>query len=484
MTLGKLQQKYAAVPVQIKASLWFLICFTLQKGISVITTPIFTRLLSTAEYGAFSVFNSWLGIILIFVTLKLFAGVYQQGLIKFSEESDVYSSSLQGLTLTLVIAWTIVYLLFHSFWNRIFSLTTVQMLAMLLLIWTSSVFEFWTGEQRVKLNYGSFVALTLAVTILKPVVGIFFVTHAKDKVTARILGLALVELIGYTGLFIAQMKRGKTFFHAKYWKYALCFNLPLVPHYLSQTVLNSADRIMIRDMVNESAAGIYSLAYSVSLFLTILNSALCQTLSPWTYQKLKYKKEDEIAPVVYISLIFVAFADLFFIAFAPEIVKLFAPKSYYDAIWIIPAVTMSVYFMFLYEQFVMIELYYEQTRFMMVASMAAAITNVILNSIFIKIYGYYAAGFTTLLCYILFTAAHFCVMKKMCNKNSIGKRIYSGKKILEITIAFLAMGFLMIFVYRSQLIRYIVIAGMGIITFVQRKHFMYLIDLVIHKGKV
>ena len=61
---------YHKLPVQVKASLWFLICSFLQKGISVISTPIFTRLLSTAEYGQYSVFSSWLGIINIFVSLS------------------------------------------------------------------------------------------------------------------------------------------------------------------------------------------------------------------------------------------------------------------------------------------------------------------------------------------------------------------------------------------------------------------------------
>ena len=95
-----LLKKYRGIPVQVKASFWFLICAFLQKGISMLTTPIFTRLLSTAEYGQYNVFNSWLSIVTIFVSLDLAAGVYTQGLIKFEPERKVYSSSLQGLTTT------------------------------------------------------------------------------------------------------------------------------------------------------------------------------------------------------------------------------------------------------------------------------------------------------------------------------------------------------------------------------------------------
>ena len=80
---NKILIKYKSLPVQVKASFWFLICSFLQRGISVITVPIFTRLLSTSEYGQFSVFNSWMGIISIIVTLNLFCGVYQRGLVAF-----------------------------------------------------------------------------------------------------------------------------------------------------------------------------------------------------------------------------------------------------------------------------------------------------------------------------------------------------------------------------------------------------------------
>ena len=67
--LSILKSKYNLMPIQVKASFWFLICSFLQKGISVITTPIFTRLLTTSEYGQLNVFNSWLGIITIIVFL-------------------------------------------------------------------------------------------------------------------------------------------------------------------------------------------------------------------------------------------------------------------------------------------------------------------------------------------------------------------------------------------------------------------------------
>ncbi|MCM1122149.1 MAG: oligosaccharide flippase family protein [Eubacterium sp.] len=446
--------KYRNCPVQVKASFWFLMCAFLQKGISVITTPVFTRLLSTVEYGRYNVFNSWLGIIGIFVSLNLSAGVYTQGLVKFEEEAEVFSSSLQGLSVFLTACWTAVYFLFRGFWNRLFSLSTVQMLSMLVMIWASAAFGFWAVEQRVHYQYRMLVFVTLAASVAKPAAGIFFVIHAEDKVTARILGLALVELVMYTGLFFAQMSRGRKFYSFRFWKYALMFNLPLVPHYLSQTVLNSADRIMIERITGAGDAGIYSLAYSVALIMTLFNTALSQTLSPWIYQKIKAGKIKDIAPVAYITLMVIAAVNILLIAFAPEAVAVFAPESYHSAVWVMPPVAMSVYFMFSYDLFAKFAFYYEKTRFIMAASVTGAVLNIVLNYIFISRFGYRAAGYTTLFCYVVYDIGHYFFMNRICDEFCGGVRPYELKKILAVSVLFVLTGFILLFTYNHVVLRY------------------------------
>lgn len=481
--MGKFLQKYQKMSVQVRASFWFLICSFLQKGISSITTPIFTRLLTTGEYGQYGAFNSWLGIITIFVTLNLFYGVYTQGLVKFDKERNIYSSSLQGLTLTMCVAWTVIYLLFRSFWNRIFSLTTVQMLAMLVMIWATAAFNFWAAEQRVSYSYRRLVILTLLVSIAKPAVGIFFVTHAQDKVTARILGLALVELVGYTGLFVVQMARGRVFYSGKFWRYALMFNLPLVPHYLSQTVLSSVDRIMIRDMVGKSEAGIYNLAYQISLLMTLFNTALSQTLSPWIYQKIKAGKAREVSKVSFLAMSLIAGANLLLILLAPEAVAIFAPKAYYNAIYVIPPVSMSVFFMFSYDLFSKFEFYFEKTGFIMAASVTGALINLVTNYIFIQKYGYYAAGYTTLFCYLIYAAGHYLMMNRVCDRYLDGIRPFPAKQYWGMAAVFMAAGFVLLFTYQSRPLRYGLIAAVIILAVIFRNRLMDVVKSLVQVRK-
>lgn len=467
--IHKLLEKYKSMPVQVKASFWFLICSFLQKGISFITTPIFTRLLTTAEYGQFNVFYSWLSIVTIFVTLNLSAGVFMQGLVKYEEDRGRFVSSFQGLNLTLVLIWTVIYFLFRDFWNGMFSLTTLQMVAMLVMIWTSSAFSLWAAEQRVKYNYKTLVLLTLVMSLAKPVVGILFVTHAEDKVLARIVGLALVELLGYTGLFFVQLFRGKKFFSADYWKYALRFNIPLIPHYLSQVVLSTSDRIMISNLVGESEAGIYSLAYSISLIMTLFNTALMNTISPWIYQKIKNRRVQDIKGIVYITMVLIAGVNLVLIAFAPEAVALFAPEEYRDAIWVIPPVAMSVFFMYCYDLFAKFEFYFEKSHYIAIASMGGAILNIVLNFIFIPIFGYYAAGYTTLVCYVIYVVVHYIFMRKVCKENLDGEKVYDIRVLLGITGIFLIFGFGIMLTYNWMIIRYLIIGIILIVAICNRK---------------
>ena len=481
--LKKIIKKYNLIPAQVKASFWFLICAFMQRGISFITTPIFTRLLNTTEYGQFNIFNSWLGILTVIVSLNLCAGVYARGVVKFSDDRKVFTSSMQGLSLTLTLIWTIIYFAVRTFWNSVFSLTTFQMLCMFVMILSANIFGFWSMNQRVDFKYRSLVIVTLVMSLAKPVLGIILVKSATDKVTARIFGLAVIEAFVCIILFIFQALQGKKCFSAFYWKHALAFNIPLVPHYLSMTVLNSADRIMIGKMVNESSAGIYGLAYSISQIMTLFNTALLQTIEPWLYKRINDKNIKGISKVAYPAFIGIAAVNLLLIALAPEAVKIFAPAEYYDAIWVIPPVAMSVYFMFSYTFFAVFEFYYERTKLIATATSAGAVLNIVLNYIFINRFGYYAAGYTTLVCYMVYAVFHMYFMRKICrerldNEQPYRLRIYGG-----ITFVFLLLGFVFMVSYKYIVIRYSILGMMLIVMVVFHKKVISVIKTILNLKK-
>ena len=137
---GKLLNRYRAIPIAAKASIWFIVCSVLQKCISMITLPIFTRLMSTEQYGQFNVYNSWLQIFTIFVTLRLNYAVFNKGMSKFKEDRDGYTSTMQTITFLLAAALFAVYLVFRKQVNALTELPTFVMVAIFLeLLFTPAI---------------------------------------------------------------------------------------------------------------------------------------------------------------------------------------------------------------------------------------------------------------------------------------------------------------------------------------------------------
>lgn len=439
--LAQIKNKYNQMSKVAKASMWFVICGFLQRGISVITTPIFTRLLSTGEYGSYSVFNSWLEIVTILATLKLGSGVYIQGLVKFSDDQDRFSSSMLGLASTWWAISFAIYLLTHDFWNELLGLSTYMMICMFVMMLATDAFNFWAARQRNQFNYITLVKITLFTSVLKPVTGIIGVLLTENyKVEARITMLAVVELLLYAGLYIRIMKKGKQPFSKEYWKYALKFNLPLIPHFLSQVILNHSDRIMIKHLVGYSESGIYSLAYSLAMILSMLNTSIQNAMRPWVFQKLKARQEREIQPVIISAILIVALCNLVLIAFAPELVAFFAPSSYKGATSLIPPITMAVFFAFMYNLFVDIQMYFEKTKSVMIVACVCAVLNIVTNYIFIGKYGYVAAAYTTLISYMLMAGLHYIGMKRVLRKQKDDIIVYDLKLILACSTIFLMLG--------------------------------------------
>lgn len=454
--LQKLKSYYQKLQPPVKASLWFLICGFLQKGISLLTTPIFTRVMTDAEYGRFNVYNSWLGIVQIIVSLNLAAGVYTRGLVKNEEDQDRFSSSMLGLSTTCVLIWSVIYAIFHRTINRWLDMTTVLMTAMLVEIWAHAAYQFWSNRERVHYRYKKLVVLTLSYVILRPVLGVIFVLRADEfhQVEARVLTTVLVNVALFAGLYVSIAKQGKRFFNKKYWLYALKFNIPLLPHYLSQIVLNQSDRLMINSICGPAETAYYSVAYTMAMVLQILNTSISGTMNPWIYKAIKANDLKKIGKVSYSVLALIAALNLAVVLAAPELLGILAPNSYQAAVWVVPPVTVSVYFMFLYNLFATFEYYFEKTHYVAAATVAGAVLNVALNALLIPVFGFVAAGYTTLVCYILYAFAHYYFMRKVCRAYMEGTEIYDARIILALGLGLLGCAFSVMALYNLPLIRY------------------------------
>lgn len=477
--MHSLIRKYDGLSIQVKAAIWFLIAGFLQKGVSVITVPIFTRIMTTQEYGRFGVFCSWYEIVSILVTLNLSAGIYTQGIIKHKDCETDFSASFQGLNTVLFTFWILLFWAFRGWFSDLMDVPISNILIMIILSWLNSGFALWAAHQRVNYIYRLVVVLTTLNAILSPLIGIILVLNMNDRVLGRILGIVISASLIYIIPMVKEMFSGGTIVSQKFWKYALSFNIPLIPHYLAQIVLNSTDRIMIKGITGESDAGKYTLVYSVALIMLIFNTALLNTIHPWLYSKIKDNKIEDIAKVVYYTYGCIGIVNVILIAFAPEIVMIFAPSDFYDAIWALPPISMSIPFLFIYGLFADFEFYYDKAYLASFASVLSAILNILLNYIFIPQFGYIAAGYTTLFCYIFFAVFHYIAMKYICNTKLGGKNPYQLRILLPITISFILIGFAFLLTYSNTIVRYLTIILCLTVLFIFKNRIKNYIQLII-----
>ncbi|MBQ2980625.1 MAG: oligosaccharide flippase family protein [Lachnospiraceae bacterium] len=470
--ITKLLKKYSNLSSAVRASVWFTICNILQKGISMITVPIFTRILTEEQFGVYSVYQSWYQIIFVFATLNLSNGVFNNGMIKYEDEKEQFISSMQGLTTSITLVLMTIYLCYTNFWNQIFELSTILVIAMFIDFLVTPALLFWSARQRFEFKYKKLVAVTLIMAAGSPILGIVTVLCTQYKAEARILSFAVVQILFGLIFYVYNYYKGKCFFNKKFWKFALAFNIPLIPHYLSQSVLQQSDRIMINSMVGTDKAAIYSVAYSISTMMILVTAAINNSFIPYTYRKMKEKKYNDIGKNANILIVIVGICMFLVIAFGPEVVSIFAPPSYYEAIWIIPPVSISVYFMFLYPLFGNIEFYFEENKYVAMASVTGAIVNVVLNYIFIPVFGYIAAGYTTLFCYILFSAGHYIFMKKVIKKHIEGTKIYDMRFVCLFSVGMLIGMIIMLSFYEFTIIRYIVILVLFLFIIIKRKYLL------------
>lgn len=465
----KLKTAYSGMSSAVRTSIWFTVCNFLQRGLAFLTMPVFTRLLTTEEYGICNVYFAWFEVFILITSLKIPYEGLNNGLIRHEKDKDGYTSSVLGLIMVMTLAFALVYALIRDWVNRITGLSSFIMILMVIQLMFNPPLMLWTNRERFDFHYRWPVIVTMISTILNPVIAIVAVLNTSYRVEARIISSVAVQSIFGLIMIAVLFYRGKTFFKKEYWSFALRFNLPLIFYYVSQMILNQSDRIMINYYEGSGKAAIYSVAYSAGTIMLILISAVNGSFNPWMYKKLKLKKYGDIRNTAIVLCLLVGGATFALSAFAPDLIRIMATEKYSQAIWIIPPVSASVFFVFLYMVFANVEMYYGENNGISVISIICSVANLILNAIYIPKYGYIAAGWTTLICYILLTILHYILMKHACKKHHSEANIFPEKLLLLIALGVILVTFILLGMYRMSYFRYVILALEAVVLFCLRK---------------
>ena len=160
--------------------------------------------------------------------------------------------------------------------------------------------------------------------------------------------------------------------------------MPLIFHQLSISLLAQSDKIMIQALVGNKEAGVYSIGVIITSVLAVIISSIDSAWTPWFYSKLSEKKYDILIKNNNILVIFFMYLTSGFILISPDIIHVMTEKSYWDSIYTVIPLIISIYLNFMYVFSVGVEYFLKKTGFISMVTVTCVFINIIFNYFMIK----------------------------------------------------------------------------------------------------
>ncbi|MGM0607603.1 MAG: oligosaccharide flippase family protein [Candidatus Muiribacteriota bacterium] len=418
---GKIKIKDFLNHKVVKAGSWYTLSEFFLKGITFLTIPIFTRLLSTSDYGIVSLYHTWVAIFVIFFSISLRGSI---GIAK-TDFKNSYNQFVSSVTFLSIIIFAIFFIIFFSFsetFIKITGLTEFLFFFMLFQAYFMGIKNFLISKLRFEYKYKQVAFISIVTVITGIIFSVYLIlnVYSNNPYFGAILGKGSLYIVSGAIFLFYIFFYGKTLINLKYWKYSLILGLPVVFHSLSQIINVQFDRILINKYIGESATGIYSFAYNVGMIVIVLISSFNAAWVPWFFEKINEKNLLLIKKraLSYRNIFTLIYSCILFVS--PELIRLMADQSYWKGLHIIPWIFMAYYLQYMYTFEVNVEMAMKKNNMMAVGTVLSALINIGLNIIFIPKYGYEAAAITTVISYFFLFFFHFLITRFFLKKNIFG----------------------------------------------------------------
>lgn len=389
----------------------------ITNGINFILIMLFTRFLTTDNYGIVSIYQAYVLFFAVFIGMNTQGSIGTAFIHIDKKEHNDYLSSI--FLLSLLSFFVIVFLSFIFMKPFVNFSQMPALLIILMLLHSFGTFSYNFATIKYvysrKAQYSCILSVILSVLmIMFSWIGIIQGQIQFPQYMGRILGLAVPYIICAIFVILTIFIKGNPFVNlTKYWNFCIPICFPLIFHGISQIVLGQTDKIMLQKMSSYSVVGVYSF---IITFVHILNSLYIALNNSWVPLYYQYLKGDNKELLYKRSCKYHNFYVILVIGFmmvSPEFVKVFADSKYWGGIKLIPLAVVSVYMVFLYSFAVNFEFYHRKTKWIAVGTTVAALINILANALFIPKFGMYGASIATLFSYILLFVFHnYCADRK------------------------------------------------------------------------
>ncbi len=390
----------------IKDLSWYLLGTIIPMGVGFIKTPIFTRYFTPEEYG-------YLGLITItFSYISVFLYSWLSGCLwryynAYKEKKDLKSlySNLffvfSGASLLLLVLSVVWFLLAENpVVKQLILLSFIQYLIREMI----GLYLIVTRLEGKALKYNIIHSLRAVVSFMVLYIMAFsFHFRISSLLTSTIaidiLALIFLLLTNKEGIVLSIKKISKPTLHIlfRFGSVGLISNFCFL-------LVSSSDRYIIAMFADVASVGIYNQVYSIcQLSVVALVTVYFNTINPKLNRELEinFPNADILLSQYLYAFLMLGLPLITWLSlFSKEISVILLGEDFRSGYTIMPFIFISAY---LYGLFLFIEVKFkfaDKLKNIAIGVIIASVLNISLNFIFIPLYGYQWAAFTTLVAYL------------------------------------------------------------------------------------
>ncbi len=381
------------------------------KAMGFISLPVMTRLLSPAEYGVFNVFTSYIGLLVIVLSLNNYSSIGRYWYEDLDDFNSFFGTSIFFTGGVLVFS-CIFYWIFYRPLGRLAGLPENLVLWMIPFvivgIISSTFLQVYQPQRRSKL----IATLSIAEAYLGFGASVCLVLMMKEQRYYGVLWGRLIVSCVMSAIMIRYLRPYfKPVFQKKHLRYILGYSIPMIPYMLSGPILSQFDRIMINSYMGSASAGLYSLAYNIGVLLSLLITALLSAWNPDYFEDMNNKNYRKLNSDTDKIFRLVLSAAMFLMLFGKEIGMVLVDQRYHSGLKIVPVVVFGYIFTALWQFWGRNIGYSKKTIWISIVATVAGSVNIGLNMVFIPRYGYVAGAYTTVISFMIMAFSGWIVSK-------------------------------------------------------------------------
>ena len=398
----------------VRAGVGYTIGNLLIKGLAFLSIPIFSNLLSTADYGVFNTYSAYMSLFTVVISLGLPSSI-RTAHYDFGERSKEYISCGALLIVMNLALFLALGALCRQALELYGGLKRSLVFLAVLSSFGSALLSYYNSHLSMEYKSREFLAISFFYSFSSIALSILLIcTHRGEAgYYWRALGNTLPMLLVAAYVLFRLWRRERPRVRREYARYGLRFGLPLIPHDLSRIVLSQFDRIMIAQSVGDAQAGLFSFACNLGLPIEVLTTSIDTAWCHWLFERLREGDYARIRRRAFDIAMLMSVGASALMLISPELIRLLSAPGYWESRYVAVPIVLSMYFAFLYILPAGVEYYLKKTQYIAAGTMAVALLNVLLNALCIPRFGYVAAAYTTVVSYALYYLFHTLLSRRL-----------------------------------------------------------------------